>query len=294
MKKDLYAEVTARIVAQLETDVTPWIRPWSKTPGRNVPCNAATGRPYSGCNVILLWMAENAGYPTPRYLTFKQALALGGAVRKGEHGTKVYFFKRSESTKPGEDGADDETRSYVVIKEYTVFNVAQCDGLPDRVHVPSVIKVRNLGERDATIDEFLACTGADIREGGGRACYYLDGDYILMPPFAVFRGASDFYNTAFHEIAHWTRHRSRLDRDLRGRFDRHAYAAEELVAELTAAFLCAEFSLDGELQHASYMDHWIALLKYDTRAFFTVCSKAQAAADYLRGLALASSAVAAE
>ena len=285
MKRDLYAEVSARIVAELERGAAPWIKPWSATAGMNTPCNAATNRPYSGCNVVLLWMAANAGYRTPRYLTFKQALDLGGNVRKGEHGTKVYFVKQLQvADRNGEEG---ETRIIPMMREYTVFNVDQCEGLPDRVLTLGEVKVRNTDERDATIDEFLAFKRR--RDPGRGWAKPIIGP---APTSSACRGSKPsraplhFYATAFHELGHWTGHKSRLDRDLRSRFGEKAYAAEELVAELCAAFLCAEFSLDGELRHAGYIQTWIGLLKTDCRAFFTACSKAQAAADYLRGLAL--------
>ena len=151
---------------------------------------------------------------------------------------------------------------------------------------PISVKLRNRDERDAMIDGFLACSGADIREGFGEAYYRPGADYISLPSFAAFKSAAQFYATSFHELGHWTGHKSRLDRDLRLRFGERAYAAEELIAELCAAFLCAEFSIDGDLRHAGYIQSWISLLKADRRAFFTACSKAQAAADYLRGLAL--------
>jgi len=289
MKRDLYEGVTARILAELEAGAAPWVKPWSATPGANHPHNAATGRPYSGANVVLLWMAtSSSGWKTPRFLTFKQALDLGGNVRKGEHGTKVYFVKQltvRDTSKPA--GDDEAVRRFGMLREYTVFNVDQCEKLPAKITHPEAKAPRNQDQRHQDGDEFLKATGADMREGHGQACYYPGADYIGMPAFASFKGADHFYNTAFHELGHWTGHKSRLDRDMRGRFgDRH-YAAEELVAELTAAFLCAEFSFDGELRHAGYIGNWIELLKSDARAFFTAASKAQAAADYVRGLALA-------
>jgi antirestriction protein ArdC len=284
MKRDPYAEVSARIIAELEAGAAPWIKPWSATPGMNTPCNAATNRPYSGCNVVLLWMAQAAGYRTPRFLTFKQAIELGGNVRRGEHGTKVYFVKQIQvADRNGEKG---DTRIIPMMREYTVFNVQQCENLPDRVITLGEIRVRNRDERDATIDEFLAESGADIREGMGEAYYRPGDDFISLPRFDAFKSAAHFYGVAFHELGHWTGHRSRLDRDLRHRFGEKAYAAEELVAELCAAFLCAEFSIDGDLRHAGYIASWIGLLKADSKAFFTAASRAQAAADYLRGLAL--------
>jgi antirestriction protein ArdC len=293
MKRDLYLEVSARIVQELERGAAPWIKPWSATAGHNVPCNATTNRPYSGCNVILLWLAANRGYATPRYLTFKQALDVGGNVRKGEHGTKVYFVKQLQvGDKSGaREGEEASLKIVSMLREYTVFNVAQCENLPDKIVAPATDKPpRNRDERDATIDEFMACTQADIREGAGEAFFSPSTDFISLPAFAAFKNAHNFYSTAFHELGHWTGHKSRLDRQSTWgkRFGDQAYAAEELVAELCAAFLCAEFDLDGDLRHAGYIANWIALLKSDARAFFTACSKAQAAADHLRGLALAS------
>jgi antirestriction protein ArdC len=287
VKRDLYAEVSTRIIADLERGAAPWVKPWSATAGANTPCNAVTSRPYSGCNIVLLWMAQAAGYRTPRYLTFKQALELGGNVRKGEHGTKVYFVKQLQVR---DNNTDDEaaTRIVPMLREYTVFNIDQCENLPERVTTPSTVKPRNQDQRDATIDSFLGCSGASIREGQGEAYYAPGADFISLPGFEAFKSAAHFYGTAFHELGHWTGHKSRLDRDLRHRFGQRAYAAEELVAELCGAFLCAEFSIDGDLRHAGYIQTWIGLLKADHRAFITACSKAQAAADYLRGLALAS------
>src|ERR1700756_3032909 len=166
MKRDLYAEVSARIVAELEAGAAPWIKPWSASPGANTPCNAVSNRPYSGCNVVLLWMAQAAGYRTPRFLPFKQALELGGHVRKGERGTKVYFVKQLQIREEG-DG-DASTRLVPMMREYTVFNVEQCDGLPDSVATWKPTRVRNPDARDELADEFLYSTGADIREGHGE------------------------------------------------------------------------------------------------------------------------------
>src|SRR5580692_1073542 len=174
------------------------------------------------------------------------------------------------------------------MREYTVFNVGQCENLPDRVVTGKPMRVRNPDARDALADDFLHSTGADIREGHGEACYIPSQDFISMPAFAGFKGADHFYNVAFHELTHWSGHKSRLDRDLKNRFGSQSYAAEELVAELGAAFLCAEFGFDGDVRNAGYIASWIELLKSDKRVFFSACGKASKAADYLRGLALAS------
>jgi antirestriction protein ArdC len=286
MKRDLYAEVSSRIIAELETGAAPWAKPWSATPGANTPCNAVTNRPYSGCNVVLLWMAQASGYRTPRFLTFKQALELGGNVRKGEHGTKVYFVKQLLVPDQRQDN-DTSTRLIPMMREYTVFNVDQCENLPNSIAIGKPMRVRNPDARDELADAFLHSTGADIREGHGEAYYVPSRDFISMPAFSGFKGADHFYNVAFHEVCHWTAHKSRLDRDLKNRFGSRQYAAEELIAELGAAFLSAEFGFDGDVRNAGYIANWIELLKADKRAFFTACSKASKSADYLRGLALA-------
>lgn len=287
MKRDLYAEVSARIVAELEAGAAPWVRPWSATAGQNVPQNALTNRPYSGCNVILLWLACNCGWSTPRFLTFKQALEAGGNVRKGEHGTKVYFVKqlrvRGDDTNAGDQGGE---KIIPMMREYTVFNVAQCENLPESIVNGKPARIRNPDARDDLADEFLRSTRADIREGHGEAYYVPSHDFISMPTFGVFKGADHFYCTAFHELTHWTGHKLRLDRDLKHRFGSREYAAEELVAELGAAFLSAEFGFDADLRNAGYIATWIELLKADKRAFFTACNRASRAAEYLRGLAL--------
>jgi antirestriction protein ArdC len=197
-RRDLYQDVSNRIIAELEAGAAPWVKPWSATPGRNVPCNAVSNRPYSGCNVVLLWMAANAGYRMPRYLTFKQALELGGHVRKGEHGHRVYFVKQLQVR----EAESDDVRIVPMLREYTVFNLDQCEGLPEWVFASGPIKVRNSDERDAAIDEFLAASGAAIREGHGEAYYRPGGDFISLPAFAAFKSAATFYGVAFHELGH--------------------------------------------------------------------------------------------
>jgi antirestriction protein ArdC len=174
-----------------------------------------------------------------------------------------------------------------MMREYTVFNVDQCDNLPDSVITGKPMRVRNPDTRDELADDFLHSTGADIREGHGEACYIPSQDFISMPAFAGFKGADHFYNVVLHELTHWSGHKARLDRDLKSRFGSRSYAAEELIAELGAAFLCAEFGFNGDVRNAGYIANWIDLLKSDKRAFFTACSQASKAADYLRGLALA-------
>jgi antirestriction protein ArdC len=191
------------------------------------------------------------------------------------------------------DGDEADARLVPMLREYTVFNVEQCENLPDNIKAGKPMRVRNPDTRDALADEFLRSTGADIREGHGEAYYVPSRDYVSMPAFVAFKGADHFYSVVFHELAHWTGHKSRLDRDLKKRFGSRDCAAEELVAELGAAFLCAEFGFDGDVRNAGYIATWIELLKADKRAFFTACNRASKAAEYLRGLALAAPAASA-
>lgn len=286
MYRDLHQEVTDRILAELEKGAAPWVKPWSSFAGGNAgqPVNALTNRPYSGCNVILLWIAQqdNPAWTCARFVTFKQALELGGNVRKGEHGTKVYFWKPyiAKDRKPDAD-PEDKVKA-LVMREYTVFNVGQCENLPDRVTGVGPVKVRNKCERDPVADEYLTATGAVITEGQGEAAYYPSRDTIGLPAFAAFKDADNFYCTAFHELTHWTKQSGRCDRKLTNKFGSADYALEELVAELGAAFQCAEFGFDGDLRSAGYIQHWISLLKDDKKAFFTAASAAQKAVNYLR------------
>lgn len=282
MKRDLYSDVTARIISKMESGVMPWERAWSAA-GTSMPMNAVTERPYSGVNVLLFWMSADKGYARPRYLTFNQAKAAGGSVRKGEHGTKVYFFKQLTIA----DKASGEEKTIPMLREYTVFNVSQCDGLPDKVANGDYVAPRNQDQREADADAFIAATGADFREGVGNPYYVPSKDFISMPPFSAFDCRQNFYGTAFHELTHWTGAKHRLARDFSGRFGTLAYAAEELVAELSSAFLCAEFGFDNTNRNASYLASWIELLKSDPRAIFTAASKASKAAEYLRELAIA-------
>jgi len=151
--RDLYGEVSARIIAELERGAATWIKPCSATPGQNVPQNAVTNRPYSGCNVILLRLARNRGWSTPRFLTFKQAAEAGGHVRKGEHGTKVYFVKQAQVKDEHSDEAG--TRLIPMLGEYSVFNVERCENLPERIKRGKPLRVRNPDSRDALADRFL-------------------------------------------------------------------------------------------------------------------------------------------
>jgi antirestriction protein ArdC len=268
---ELYEKVTNQIVADLEKGAVPWVKPWKNGNGGGImPVNAATYRYYAGINVLILWCErEEKGYPTGEWMTFKQSCAKGGRVRKGEKGTHVIFVKPLIYN----EGEDDE-RKIFMHKTFAVFNVCQIDGLPTEEDVPQ------LPPDEPSI--FIAKTQADIRIGGDKACFIPKLDCINMPPVSAFKDIGSYYATAFHELGHWSGGEKRLNRELTTRFGTEAYAAEELVAELTSAFLCAEMGVQGELRHAGYVDHWIKLLKDDPKAIFTAASKASQAAHYLR------------
>jgi len=278
-KPSPYQRVTVRILEALEAGCGPWKRPWKIGALRN----AATHRPYRGINTVLLtFTMEQKGFSTPLWLTFRQAQALGGQVRRGEKGTPVCFFRwvdRTNSTPPsGSHGPDDDERGYPLLRTFTVFNIAQTDLDHDAWRED---EARALALREPRLERFLRQSGADIRFGGDRAYYAPFDDRIQLPAVPAFDHAGAYYATAFHELTHWTGHPDRLRRDLSGRFGDQAYAAEELVAELGSAFLCTEFGVEGHLQHPEYIGHWLGILRGDTRAIFTAASKAQQAVDLL-------------
>lgn len=270
----VYEAVTRSIITELEQGTAPWVKPWKD--GKRIgilPTNAITGRCYNGINIPILWhAADTRRYPTNAWLTFKQALAKDACVRKGEKGTQIVFTKRM-SVKNGEA---DEERQISMLRAFAVFNVAQVDGLEATDAVPASPPA------EGAADAFAQATGADIRHGGDKAFFVPSMDFIVLPDRESFESVQHYRSTKLHELVHWSGHRSRLDRDLNNRFGTSAYAAEELVAELGAAFLCAHLGVEGQLRHAGYIDSWLALLKKDERAIFTAASKASAAADYLR------------
>jgi antirestriction protein ArdC len=281
--RDLHAEITARIVARLKAGVVPWRQPWSSKGFGVMPRNAATQRAYSGANVILLWSrAQESGYAAPLWLTFKQALELGGNVRKGDKGETVIYV--AKIIKEDKDGAK---RTIPFLKAYTVFNIAQCDNLPAKIAAPNAdAHIVNPNTRDEIAEAFIASTGADLRHGEARAYYRPIGDYINLPPFKTFNGASSYYGTAFHELGHWTGAEKRLDRTFGKKFGDQAYSAEELVAELTSAFLCGEFGFDNDGADAAYIAHWVSFLTDHSGAIVAAAAAASRAVEFMRGLAL--------
>jgi antirestriction protein ArdC len=289
MNQDLYAETTARIVAALERGAPPWVRPWSQITAP-IPMNAQTRRPYRGINFALLSLeAECRDYRINRWLTYRQARELGAQVRAGEHGVTVVFWRlrrlavSAESYPQEDEAAPLPEKVYPLLRAYTVFNVAQIDGLREEFCEPAAVR----WEPEAKGEELLLMSNARFRQGGARAYYQPATDEIHLPPRPAFSSASGYYNVALHELTHWAGHPSRCNRDLTGRFGDAAYAAEELIAEMGAAYLCAHCGIDGELRHASYLQSWLRVLRGDKRAIFVAAARAQQAADYILRLAQA-------
>jgi antirestriction protein ArdC len=287
-RTDVYSRITDRIIADLEQGVRPWMKPWSAdhAAGRITRPLRHNGIPYKGINVVVLWSASvTKGYACPLWLTFKQALELGGHVKKGETGELVVYANSVTRTETDEKGAETE-REIPFLKGYTVFNAEQCEGLPAHYTAKAEPPALTPLQRIEAADRFFAATGAEVRHGGTRA-YYAEGpDYVQMPPFETFQDAESYAATLAHECVHWTKHDKRLARDLgRVRHGDEGYAREELVAELGAAFLCADLGITPEVRpdHAAYIASWLDVLKGDKRFIFSASGHAQRAVDYLHG-----------
>lgn len=283
-RRDLYQDVTDRIVAQLETGTVPWTRPWNAR-GSGLPLRH-NGVPYRGINVIMLWMSAAAGgYTNPTWLTYRQAVALGGQVRKGERGTVVCYTNQIIA-KYEDDAGEEATRRIPFLKSYTVFNAEQVDGLPVGWGLPNpAVDAVELdeGARVAHVDDFWSRVPMKLTHGGERAYYMPSRDEVRMPDWSAFLSAPQYYSTLAHEAAHWTGHKDRLDRLKGGIFGSQEYAAEELVAELGAAMMNGALGVSAQPRddHASYIANWLRALKNDKRWIFRAATAAQAAANYL-------------
>jgi antirestriction protein ArdC len=287
-RETIYSEVTARVIAELEAGPLPWVQPWdSAACGCTMPHNAATGRSYSGINILILWAAViRSGYVSQRWLTFRQAQALGGTVRRGERGTTVCYADRFTPKDEAERAHDEarDARTIAFLKRFTVFNVDQCDGLPDTLAAaPTQLPEADILPR---VRALIDASGADFRIGGNQAYYSPARDYVAVPEPSAFREPINWHRTALHELGHWTGHPSRLNRDQRGSFGSGDYAREELVAEMASAFACASLSIQPTVRHSDYIGGWLTVLRDDDKAIFRAASAASKAADYLLAFAL--------
>ncbi len=274
-KIDFYQTVTDNIISALEAGVKPWSCPWQRVPGMSgLPSNYATGTAYSGMNIMLLWnSALEQGFGDSQWMTYKQAQAVGGQVRKGERGTTAIFYTTLE--KENDVG---EVEKIPMLKTFTVFNVQQIDGLPRATEI--VTPEATFGPLPEA--ENLFCkSGANIIEKGQNAFFRPSTDEVWLPERYLFTDAANFYATGLHELVHWSGGKGRLNREMKGKFGSEGYAFEELVAELGSAFLMADLGIVGEVQHESYIASWLKALKNDKRYIFKAASAASKAHRYL-------------
>lgn len=285
---DIYEEVTNQIIAMLEAGTRPWSPSWASG-AASLPLRHE-GTAYRGINILLLWSAAMArGYSNPYWMTYRQASELGGQVRKGEKGNLVvhagtFTPKDAEAEQqPSGDGEEDRTRSY--LKKYVVFNVEQIDGLDMAKYPAPRIVIRNRDERDGELDAAFARYPVPYSEGGGSAYYNGGSDCIQMPAFGDFVSGNAFFATLAHEAVHSTGHRDRLNRETLRRYgeSREIRAAEEMIAEIGAAMLCAQLGMEPTERedHAAYISSWLTALRNDKRAIFRAATAAQAASELI-------------
>ena len=286
-RPDIYQTTTQKIIAAIEGGAGEYKMPWNPRQcgggDLTMPFNPVGGYAYRGINVVSLWIGqETEGHPTAEWATYRQWLSIGAQVRKGEKSTTTVFFKPVDVDKgqdaPVKDTDNDAPRPRFIGRAGHVFNAAQVNG-----YTPKPIPELPDAERHANADLLIRDSGASIIHGGATACYVPSRDQVHLPPPGSFRDVEAYYCVTFHELTHWTGHKSRCDRDLRNRFGSEAYAMEELIAELGSAFLCARLSITPEPRqdHAQYIESWLKALRHDNRAIFTAASKASQATEFL-------------
>ncbi|MGY3451949.1 ArdC family protein [Bradyrhizobium sp. USDA 4353] len=288
-RASLYEEITSKIIGELEAGRVPWVQPWGTQAAKaqlTLPRNATTGRPYTGINLLILWGAViEHGFAGQSWLTFRQALSIGGHVRKGERGVTVVYADRfvpsDERQRARQVG--EEAQAIPFLKRFTVFNTDQCDGLPEEI--ATATPPPPAGAIEPVVETLIANSGIDFRIGGHRAYYAPVEDFVQVPPPAAFFEPINWHRTALHELAHASGHSSRLARDLSGRFGSSKYAFEELIAEIASAFSCAALGVVPTVRHADYVGAWLDVLREDNRAIVRAASQASRVADYLLGFA---------
>jgi antirestriction protein ArdC len=272
----VYQQVTDKIIAELESGNIPsWVKNWSGDAGSD--CNVISKKTYSGINTIILGMS---GFKSPYWGTYKQWLSIGAKINKDQFSNyqSIVFYAPVKTAKKQDN--EEKQQVYKLMRYFRVYNAEQVTGFEaPALPVPKVFN------DISSIEALTVKSGAKLQFGGDRAYYSPSDDYIAMPHKTQFNSEASYYATLLHELSHWSGHKSRLDRDLSGRFGNEAYAAEELIAELSAAFLCARFSITGELRHSSYIASWLRVLKNDNKAIFKAAALAQKSADYLAGFA---------
>ncbi len=286
---DIYSKITEQIIAKIQAGAGEFEMPWHKTKTGTLitPINAVTGNNYKGVNIVSLWAsAMSANYSSGVWATYKQWSDLGAQVRKGEKASLIVFYKslkivgkHNDSDEGEQQEPSSNSKQMLYARTSFVFNSDQVDG-----YKPPPEPTFNLEQPIENAEKFFGYLGATIEHGGNKACYFPGFDKIQMPKFEAFNDSNSYYAILAHEVTHWTGHASRCNRDLSGRFKTRSYAAEELIAELGAAFLCSLLGLSNEPRqdHAAYIASWLELLKDDNRAIFTAASKAQQAIDWLQ------------
>lgn len=277
---DIYQNVTDRIIALIEQGIERDGKPqWLGQGGAaGMPYNQKTGKQYSGVNVLMLWIeADACRFGSSAWLTYKQARELGGNVRKDEKGAHIVYFEPLKREEINRTTGEKSEKIIRMLRQYVVFNLDQVEGI-----IPAAAQAGGFHGIEAA-ETLLYRSGAAIIEDGANSYYSPSHDEIHLPDRVRFEVAENFYSVALHELTHWTGHPSRLARDFSGRFGDEAYAFEELIAELGAAFACADLGLipatmDG---HAGYIENWLRVLRKDKRAIFTAASQASKAHDYI-------------
>jgi antirestriction protein ArdC len=271
MTINVYQSVTDSIISQLEKGAIPWVKPWRADSSAHK--NFITQHPYSGINTLITGMS---GFNNPAWASYDQWKGKGAQVKKGEKATNIVFFKQVSKEKKQANGKL-ETESYPVLRVFPVFNVEQTD-----------LEILPFENESApfnpipAIESKIKETGAIIKHGGDSAFYNPANDYIQLPNASSFESEAHYYATAFHELAHWTSAKHRLDRKLGTRFGNPEYAFEELIAEISAAFLCADYKIQGDLRHAGYIQSWLKACRDDNKAIFKAAALAQKAADFIK------------
>lgn len=281
---NLYQQITDRIIAELEAGRVPWVQPWGTAHAAvGMPHNAVSNRQYSGINILTLWNAVvERGFRTHAFLTFRQAIALGGSVRHGERGIGVIYTRRlvpREERRRADVEGREPSGGIPFLKWFTVFSVDQCDGLPAHIAEPPPPIPEGLILPQ--VEELITATGVDFRVGGPSAYYSPSHDYVQVPRPDAFHDPINWHRTACHELTHWSGGRTRLDRDQTGFFGSTSYGKEELVAEMGAAFVCAALGITPTVRHADYIGSWLEIIREDSRAILRAASAASKAADYL-------------
>ncbi|ELI5720950.1 DUF1738 domain-containing protein [Vibrio fluvialis] len=281
-KSDFYQTVTDSIVKALESGVKPWACPWENNVAAGMsglPYNLKSQNTYSGINVLLLWSSATENrFSSPAWLSYKQALEMGGQVRKGEKSTQIVFYKQIK--KEDEQGNEEIVP---IMKTYSIFNLDQIDGIQSpQVEEPKPLDTNDY-EQYSHVESVIEATGANIIEKGIKAFYRPSSDIIVVPPKPLFKSAADYFSTKLHELSHWTGAKHRLDRKGGQSFGDHDYAFEELVAELSSAFLGAELSIYGDVQHESYIASWLKALNNDKRYIFKAAAQAAKSHAFIMG-----------